>query len=98
MENMSLQETTDMAERKISRNPAREIAMKFGGATPLSIALGHAHASTVQSWIDKGWIPMHRQQSVIDAGIAEGIDIKPEEFVSHLDVPIRSRGRPKKTK
>ena len=52
----------------------------FGGLTALSRALGHKHVTTVQGWKQRGIIPAHRQQEVLNAARRLGIDMSPADF------------------
>ena len=59
---------------------AEHIIGKFGSLGALSRALGHRHASTVQGWRERGFIPAPQQLAVLEAARANGIDLTPADF------------------
>lgn len=59
---------------------ADHIIAKFGSMAALAKALGHRHATTVQGWKDRGYIPAPRQQEVLDAAQRHGVDLTHADF------------------
>lgn len=59
---------------------AQRIVAKFGGLTRLARALNHKHPTTVQGWLERGFVPAQRQQEVLDAAASAGIDLAPADF------------------
>jgi hypothetical protein len=57
----------------------------FGGVSALARALGHKWPTTVQGWKNRGIIPAHAQQDVLDAAKREGINLTPADFFARTD-------------
>lgn len=68
-------------ERKLT--PSLKVIILFGGITPLAQAIGRP-VSTVQRWLDSGYIPPRYQARILAEAAARGIDLKPETFVPFL--------------
>ena len=70
-------------------NQAEWIINKFGGINATARACGHASASTVQGWKERGWIPQDRHREVFDAAKRRNVALTPEDFYRHLlDGPL----------
>ena len=63
---------------------AARVIEKFGGINPMSRALGHKHASTVQGWSNSGRIPEWRWPEILQAARAHGVSVS-EEYALALD-------------
>jgi hydroxyethylthiazole kinase-like uncharacterized protein yjeF len=66
-------------------NPAQKIIALFGGVRPTARLLSRhgdkrVPPTTVQGWVDRGVIPAARQNDVLKAAKAEGIDLEPGDF------------------
>ena len=62
---------------------AERIIDRFGTMAALARALGHRHPTTVQGWKQRGFIPSHRHQEVIEAGRREGVGLTPSDFFDY---------------
>lgn len=60
--------------------PALRVIILFGGITPLAKAISKP-GSTVQRWLESGFIPPRYQAEILAAAGRDGIDLKPETFV-----------------
>lgn len=68
--------------------PALRVIILFGGLTALAVAIGK-RPSTVQRWLDTGYIPPRYQADILSAAQERGIDLKPETFVPFVQgVPV----------
>jgi hypothetical protein len=63
---------------------ADHIIAKCGGINALARILGHANASTVQGWKERGFVPAHRQSEVLEKAVAAGVPMTRRDFVVHL--------------
>lgn len=59
--------------------PGQRVIDRFGGIAATSRAVG-LMPSTVQGWWERGRIPAHRQDAVLEAARAAGIDLTPADF------------------
>lgn len=59
---------------------AARIVAKFGGLTATSKALGHKNPTTVQGWVERGYIPSRRHDELLAAAKRSNVDLKPEDF------------------
>jgi hypothetical protein len=59
---------------------ADRIIQKFGTVTRLARALGHPHATTVQAWKKRGFIPQRQHEAVYEAAKRECIPLEPSDF------------------
>lgn len=50
------------------REATNDIIARFGGLAAMARILGHASASTVQGWKERGLIPAKQQPAVLEAG------------------------------
>ncbi|MBB4212824.1 hypothetical protein EV659_1208 [Rhodothalassium salexigens DSM 2132] len=64
---------------------AEKIIEAFGGISPMARRLGHRHASTVQGWKERGFIPVRRHVEVLTAAREHGIPLQPEDFFLDKD-------------
>ena len=63
---------------------AENIISKLGGITAAARVLGHRNPTTVQGWMERGFIPAHRQEEVLIGARGAGIDLQPSDFVAHM--------------
>ena len=66
-------------------NQAERIIERFGGLSALARTLGHKHATTVQGWKERGYVPARQQAEVLEAAKREGIDLDPADFFESSD-------------
>jgi len=63
------------------------INTKLGGINAAARILGHRNSSTVQGWVERGYIPPRRQAEVLKKAREAGIEFSPSDFVVHLGLP-----------
>lgn len=61
---------------------AKRIIQKFGGVNPLARALGHRNPTTVQGWMNRGFIPPRQHNGVWEAAQREGVDLLLADFAA----------------
>jgi len=69
--------------RPRQHGPAEKIIARFGGLTATARALGHRNPTTVQGWINRGFVPARQQRPVLAAAQAHGLDITPADFIDN---------------
>lgn len=57
---------------------------KLGGINATARLLGHKSASTVQGWVDRGFIPGRRQASLLNKAREAGLALTDVDFIVHL--------------
>lgn len=57
---------------------------KLGGINATARLLGHKSASTVQGWVDRGFIPGRRQASILSKAREAGLALTDVDFIVHL--------------
>lgn len=67
------------------------INAKLGGINAAKRILGHRNASTIQGWVERGFIPPKRQPEVLSKARAAGIELSELDFVVHL-APLGAAG------
>lgn len=67
--------------------PALRVIILFGGITALAAAI-EKRPSTVQRWLESGFIPPRYQALILSAAQTRDIDLRPETFVPFV------QGRP----
>lgn len=60
---------------------ARFVVDRFGSIGKLAAALGHKHRSTVQKWLEVGYIPAKHQIKVLAAAQDNGIVLTPAHLI-----------------
>lgn len=66
----------------VMQTRASHIIEQFGGVSALARALGHRWPTTVQGWKNRGIIPAHAQQDVLDAAERRNVPLSPADFFS----------------
>lgn len=56
----------------------------LGGVNATARLLGHRNASTVQGWVERGFIPGKQQKPVLDAAREAGLPLTEKDFTVHL--------------
>lgn len=69
-----------MANTDILINQAEVIANSFGGKAKLADALGHKNRSTVQGWIESGYIRPVHYPDILSAARALNVALGPDDF------------------
>ena len=63
------------------QTPYQTVISRFGGVSKLASALGIRNHTTVLRWKDRGFIPAHHMEKVINAAKEGGIGLTLEELV-----------------
>lgn len=71
-----------------TQTQAARIIGKFKSQAALARELGRP-PTTVQGWKDRGFIPAHHQQEVLEAAHRLGVDLAPADF---FDAPLPIAG------
>jgi len=61
---------------------AKRIIQKFGGVYPMARALGHKNPTTVQGWLNRGFIPPRQHNGVWEAAQRGGVDLNLADFAA----------------